>query len=333
MGVAGFARQAPSVSYVLAGSFCRYLIDQYGMRTMVGLYGGRSAEDLTGSPLDTLMSRWKQFLRGIPVTAADREAAEVFFRTPPVFDRVCPRVVARWTWEARQALESGDLATASARSWQAFTEAGSYSALALHVRSLYVRQEYALLIERADSVSRRSAHPVQYLPLTLMVGDACWATGNPSRAESLYAHLAEVDLSPSLSEAALLRVMALRDEREGRVLANLFLGVDSSRRAAAASLHTIEPENRVVSYVLARHRTGQSERAEALALLEKIPPGGALFEAMRMRRMGRLLIALGRYNEARSLFWRSLNDDDRPKSRDRVNDWIDRSEWMKAHDS
>jgi predicted negative regulator of RcsB-dependent stress response len=84
--------------------------------------------------------------------------------------------------------------------------------------------------------------------------------------------------------------------------------------------------------VLAQHLTARSERVEALALLEGIPPGDPLFEAMRMRRMGRLMIALGRYDEARSLFWRSLNDDDRPKSRDRVDDWIDRCEWMKAHD-
>ena len=108
MGFAGFARQAPSVSYVLAGSFCRHLIDRFGMRTMTALYGGASLEDLTGSDLEALIAEWRSFLGGVPLTEEDLEAVEVFFRTPPVFDRVCARVVARWTREARQALEAGD---------------------------------------------------------------------------------------------------------------------------------------------------------------------------------------------------------------------------------
>jgi len=333
MGFAGFARQAPSVSYVLAGSFCRYLIDRHGMRTMVALYGGRTLEELTGQTLDTLIVQWRSFLGGLPVRQADLDAVEVFFRTPPVFDRVCARVVARWTQEARQALEVGDLDEAATRSWVAFAEAGGYTALAIHLRSLYLQKAYTRLIELADSAGEHSDRPGQFLPLDLMVGDACWARGERVRAESLYARLLRVDLSPSLTEAALLRLMALGGGGEPAGLAALFMaqGGDSVRRALADSLIRAAPESRVVPYVLAQILTRNLERDRALGTLLTISPGPPAFEAARMRFAGELMVALGRYDEARTTFWLSLNYDDAPNSRERVTDWIERSEWMKAY--
>jgi hypothetical protein len=334
MGFAGFARQAPSVSYVLAGSFCRYLIDRHGMRTMVALYGGSSIEELTGGSLDSLIGQWRLFLDGIPVTESDREAVEVFFRTPPVFDRVCARVVARWNREARQALEAGNLQEAAARSWVAFREAGGYAAFAIHLRSLYLSGAYAHLVELADSVREHSARPGQFLPLDLLSADACWMLGARTRAESLYAHLLRVDLSPALTEASVLRLMAVRDPREPAGLGALLVVQrgDSARRVLADSLVRAVPESRVAPYVLARIMARSGEREDALAMLLRINPGPPAFEAARLRCAAELMVALGRYDQARTTFWLSLNADDAPKSRDRVTDWIDRCEWMKTHD-
>jgi len=330
MGFAGFARQAPSVSYVLAGSFCRYLIDRYGMRTMMAIYGGRSYTDLTGSTLEVLIHQWREFLKDIPVTEADREAVEVFFRTPPVFDRVCARVVARWSWEARRALEAGELGQAAERSWMAYREAGAYGALAVHLRALWQGGEDARLVQLADSVVASSAHPLQFLPLDLMRSDACWAVGERGRAETLVAHLVRVDLSPEMTEAAVLRLMVLRDGTEPEGLRVLFRTQvdDSLRRRLADSLWSVAPASRVAPYLLARLLEHEGRREEALEVLLRIRPGLPRFEAARVRRAAELMLALGRNREARTTFWLSLNDDNTPKSRDRVTDWIDRCEWM-----
>ena len=332
MGFAGFARQAPSVSYVLAGSFCRYLIDRFGMRTMTALYGGTPIEALTGSDLEGLIAEWRAFLLDVPLTDEDLEAVEVFFRTPPVFDRVCARVVARWTREARQALEAGDAEGAGERSWLAFQEAGGYGAFAIHLRSLSVRSEYARVVQLSDSVRQRADHPKQYLPLELLRGDACWATGERARAESLYAQLLRIDLSRSLSEASMLRLMALRDAEEPEGLLEVFhsAGV-MNRRHLADSLRHQAPESRVAAFVVARAQAQGGEHEAALATLEGISPGSREFEALRLQFTGELLLALGRYDDARSSFWRSLNYGDSPKSRDRVADWIERCEWMKSY--
>jgi tetratricopeptide (TPR) repeat protein len=334
MGFAGFARQAPSVSYVLAGSFCRYLIDRFGMRSMMAIYGGRSYADLTGTTLEGLILQWRAFLKEIPVTEDDREAVEVFFRTPPVFDRVCARVVARWSWEARRALEAGELGRAAARSWMAYREAGAYGALALHLRALWQGGEDARLVQLADSVVGSSAHPLQFLPLDLMRSDASWAIGERVRAETLVAHLVRVDLSPAMTEAAMLRLMALRDEREPAGLRVLLRGqeADSLRRRLADSLWSAAPASRVAPYLLALLLAREGRREEALGVLLRIRPGVPRFEAARLRHAAELMLALGRYQEARTTFWLSLNDDDTPKSRDRIADWIDRCEWMMHHD-
>ncbi|HTO94671.1 MAG TPA: hypothetical protein VMM80_09845, partial [Bacteroidota bacterium] len=50
-------------------------------------------------------------------------------------------------------------------------------------------------------------------------------------------------------------------------------------------------------------------------------------EALRLRYLGQALYRLGRYAEARSAFWISLNADDAEIAEEKVDTWIDRCEW------
>ncbi|MEK7250297.1 MAG: hypothetical protein AAB209_07745, partial [Bacteroidota bacterium] len=67
MTITGFASQSSSVSYVLAGSFCRYLIDTYGIRNMMLLYRSNNYERIYDKPLSELISEWQNFLSTIQI--------------------------------------------------------------------------------------------------------------------------------------------------------------------------------------------------------------------------------------------------------------------------
>ena len=68
------------------------------------------------------------------------------------------------------------------------------------------------------------------------------------------------------------------------------------------------------------------EAAAALQGLDLTSADVAL-EAIRRRYLGQALFRLGRYAEARTAFWVSLNAEDTAIAEEKVGVWLDRCEW------
>lgn len=99
---AGFSLESGPRAYTIAGSFCRYLLDQFGVAKLRALY--RSAgefERVYGVPLSRLETDWRAFLSSLPVDQNSRAQAEESFRRPAIFHKVCARELAARVSEAR----------------------------------------------------------------------------------------------------------------------------------------------------------------------------------------------------------------------------------------
>ena len=104
---AGFSAESGARAYVLAGSFCRFLLDRFGADKLRAVY--RSAGDFLsvyGFSLAELEQSWLAFLQTQPLDARDEARAKERFRRPAIFHKVCARELAERVAEARERMGS-----------------------------------------------------------------------------------------------------------------------------------------------------------------------------------------------------------------------------------
>jgi hypothetical protein len=71
MSATGFAAHRASLSYTLAGSFCRWLIDTYGAKRFVRAYSSGALDDVYDRSVDSLAAEHRRFLDALPPTDAE----------------------------------------------------------------------------------------------------------------------------------------------------------------------------------------------------------------------------------------------------------------------
>jgi tetratricopeptide (TPR) repeat protein len=332
MRFTGFAAQSSSVSYVLVGSFCRFLIDRYGIRPMMQLYGSGDYEKLYGRSLDALIKEWQGFLDRVPVESKDADIIDATFRRPPIFKKVCARVIAERNSRARKKFLDRDYASASQLYLESYNEGKNSDAPSGYLMSELRLAHYATLTSALDSIMHEE-YPGLYVGLFLIVGDACWGEGKVDKARELYSRVVYADLSEPLTEAAILRSRALggllRDP-----LFTYFLSddPDSLKLVMLDSLRS-SSNGWLMEYLRGKllYRLKRFEEAagtfDALHLEDK----ESLLEGLRLKTLGKTLFRLKRFQEARKHFWLSLNFISTDVAVNEVNEWIERCEWMAAH--
>jgi hypothetical protein len=211
MLLTGFAAQASSVSYVVCGSFCRYLIDRYGMRKMMQVYRTGDYNLTYGSSLQRLIIEWQGFLDRIEVSDGDKDAVDVIFRRPAIFQKVCARVIAERNSEARKKYERKEYASAAKLYHESYVEGKGYESLSGYLSSALHAGQADHVASMLDSVILKDPTPTQYLLLFLTIGDAYWAMEDVPKAVGLYARVRQADLSDWINESSSLRRMAALD--------------------------------------------------------------------------------------------------------------------------
>jgi tetratricopeptide (TPR) repeat protein len=336
MSLWGFASAHSSVSYVLAGSFCRYLIDRYGMRNLLLLYRSLDYRAVYGRSLGDLALEWESYLDRIPLDDEDQDGVDALFRRPPIFHKVCARVLARRSLEARRAFARKQFAVAESLYAGVYAEGGGYDAFAGYMTSALRLGRMSVLTSSLDTVVLADQHPARYLPLFLSIGDAFWATGQQGKAYALYGRVANAAFTEGYTEAAALRLCAMVADPAGRTYLPLFLAdqTDSLRLVAIDSLLQRDSTSSLLRYMKARSLLRTGEFADVVEILRTIDMTSEdiALEALRLRYMGQALYRLGRYDEARTAFWISLNADDSEISELKMNTWIDRCQWAEEHE-
>ncbi len=105
----GFLNSSAGRSYTTAGSFCRWLIDRYGIAQMRRVYrSGGDFAGVYGKGLGALGVEWRSFLLKVPLADEDRELAREIFRRPGIFHAPCARSVASARARAGERAARGD---------------------------------------------------------------------------------------------------------------------------------------------------------------------------------------------------------------------------------
>lgn len=101
--------------YTTAGSFLKFLLDQYGAARLREVYrNGGDFAAVYGVPRRELQRRWQAMLATLDVPRAQVAASEERFRGKSVFQRPCPHAIAKRREQAAAAAARGDAARATA---------------------------------------------------------------------------------------------------------------------------------------------------------------------------------------------------------------------------
>ncbi|HET7500565.1 MAG TPA: hypothetical protein VFK02_06160, partial [Kofleriaceae bacterium] len=158
--------------YTTAGSFLRYLLDQFGAEKLRRLYRtGGDFEAAYGTSLGTLESGWRTMIATIDLPPSAVEAQRERFRAAGVFARPCPHAIAARRERAQRAFGAGDRGAAVALLREVCKEAPEEPRHRLELGDALVgggEAEHAEAAAIWDALARDTAHVTSSLRVEVL---------------------------------------------------------------------------------------------------------------------------------------------------------------------
>lgn len=211
---ANFFSQTSSVSYVYAGSFVKYLIENFGIQKVERLYSNMDFKKLCGKNINLLAEDYYRFLSDYKIDY-NKNKAQLYFGSKPIFKKYCPRFAANQTREASIYLQKNKLANALDLFKKVYSYSNSYNSLIGIVNVLSKQKKYydaSVYLKNEISKFRTDQN---YFVLELNLGDLLVKSGQSKTAVVEYDSLLVQSPHIEYSNEMLIRK------------AFLFQGVDS----------------------------------------------------------------------------------------------------------
>ena len=288
----GFWGHAGSRSYLLAGSFVRFLVDTYGIEKFKGVFPTGNFLKHYAKNLSTLEAEWNTFLETVPLQDDDVAYATYRLKRPSVFEQVCAHEMAALRDTAWQAYYRKDFATAvETFETMLSDEPENLSTLRGLMYSAYRMQDYDKTLSLAARIV--STEDTRFTPEAMLLkGDIYWLKNEYKKALNAYTSI-ETE-HETIEQRRIKRIAALsypsvvstqpngtiRENRSLRELLRLVLVEPKNAAEKMAYLSTciqIEPDM-WLAYLLAgellhREKAWQSSNQyfyHAATLLEKL---------------------------------------------------------------
>ena len=323
--ITGFIQPNPSISYSLAGSFCRFLIDTFGVGQFKRLYASNDFKNTYQQDLKSLLMNWQNSVKNIRLDFADSAKARYFFRRPSIFGKVCARVIANLNTETREFLLRRHYEQALLSAEQSLRMTKTPEAVFQKANALFEMRRFKDYVEFVDVQFRDTTIAYALLPLHLRLGDASWALDSIVRAKQEYEILASVHLSAWYDESCALRLTALKNpqERSEFQIYYTYSMEDTTRMTRLEQLNSP-----IARYLLAREYAAKERFAESARIFESV--GSMESKTLgfyRLRRLGIDWFELKEFEKARTVFAQSLPLAPNTFLQMETSEWIKRCEF------
>ncbi|MBI3005388.1 MAG: hypothetical protein HYY49_08220 [Ignavibacteriales bacterium] len=328
----GFLRAYPGVSYTIAGSFCRYLIDRYGLRRFKRVYRTGDFIAHYNRGLGELIDEWKEYLARFTITDAEMVKAAYLFRRPSIFGKECARVLANINAQTRSLYNRREYVDALESSSSSLQKSTNIEAVFQKTNTLVRMRHFQEAIDFAEEKLTDSTIAHALFPLRLALGDAYWAVGLKERAVDSYQRILASHVNLTLDEACALRIEAAFSG--GQHLQPYFIeeNSDSGRVQYLQSVLRRNNADLLAKYLLGRELASREEYSEGIDALSSIGKMNlSVLEYLRERRMGFIYFKLGEYQKAKVHFWRSLNEITNEAYFIEMDEWLKRCDWMEEN--
>jgi len=334
MGYAFFGSAAVR-SYAMAGSFCRFLIDRYGVERFERLYGtGGAFHRVYGVSFAKLDAQWKKFVESLPLPKGTVEMARRSLSRPSVFQSRCAHKVAALEYRASKVW--GERA---ARIYASICDMdrGDPAHLWGWLYALVWAKQWAA----AWHVVRLLAgHPGLTEPdrarLFLEAGDLDWRAGRGFEALRYYRRVVSDQRHRAadwVRRAAAVRISAMGHPEQASVVRRLLLDQDQSAVDDLTVMLRSHAQWGVGYYLLGswllnNDRPGQAAFVLEQALRRVLPIPEIRWEAYL--RMAKARYLAGRFDRAARAFDHLRTANVPVWIQRKAADWLERCRWMQT---
>ena len=258
MGI-GFWGHAGSRSYLLAGSFVRFLVDTYGIEKFKGVFPTGNFLKHYEKDLQSLETEWVDFLKSVPLRDDDVVYASYRLKQHSVFEQVCAHEMAALRETAWQAYYRKDFVTAvETFETMLSDEPDNLSTLRGLMYSAHRTQDYNKALSLANRIA--STEDTRFSPEALLLkGDIYWLKNEHQKAMNAYASI-ETEYE-TIEQRRIKRIAALSYPdvnggiQEDRHLRELLRGVLVASKPASEKMAILSvcvqaaPENWLAYYL------------------------------------------------------------------------------------
>lgn len=318
----GFIQANPSISYTLAGSFCSFLIDSFGIDQFKRLYAGDDLKKTYQQDLKSLLMQWQASVKNIHLDYADSIKAMYFFRRPSIFGKECARVIANMNTETRECLIHHDFEKALMSAEQSLRLSKTPEAVFQKAAALFEMRRFIDYIRFIDAQLGDTTISNTLLPLHLRLGDAYWAMDSLAKARQEYEVMSRIHLSALNEEACTLRLEALKNlqERDELKIYFTYSMEDTIRIARLKRL-----SSPIARYLLAREYDAKERFTESTRVLESVGTiESKVLEFFRLYRLGKDWFELQEFEKAKTIFAQSLPIASNVFFQLEITEWIER---------
>ncbi|HEX2867491.1 MAG TPA: hypothetical protein VHO03_10640 [Ignavibacteriales bacterium] len=205
-----FFGELSSLSYVYAGSFIKFLIENYGVEKLKEVYRGGDFSTAYGKPLGALVGEYYSFIASYKPLGSPDEAIYYYGRKP-IFKKVCARFLAENIDRAWNLYNSGKYQDSEVLFRRLLNYSESYQALLGYVTSLRktdkTHEALKVLRENLDKYTKTS----YYYNLELLTADLSALNKNYLAADSIYRRISLQRVSREFDYLSQIRMELVRD--------------------------------------------------------------------------------------------------------------------------
>jgi hypothetical protein len=205
MAPSGFLASAPSQSYVLSGSFSKYLIGRFGPEKFLKVYKERDFDDVYHVSLTELESDWKKQLDTVPMDHYDSLRTLYYFKRTSILKQPCLRRIGKLIKNADVAFKEKDYILADSLYALVITESGRLKAIRGRVLSqLHLNNPNAALAIVDTTASAKETNNLS--ALRMLRGDViALAYGDLQKASAEWDEAMKLELGESYFLASFMR--------------------------------------------------------------------------------------------------------------------------------
>ncbi len=203
-----FFAQNSSLSYIYAGSFVKYLVDNYGIKKFKQLYTDTNFGKIYGKNINLLESEYFNYLSSWK--ADNKNEADYYFGRKSIFAKVCPRYIADHLTRAWQYFNDKKYYEAEKMFSNVLKKSESYSALtglAALFKETGRKDSAIFVLSRGIKKFENTAY---FFNLQFQLADLFAGKGDYIPADSLYKKIAAEKPNVTLVNLSVMRI-ALQD--------------------------------------------------------------------------------------------------------------------------
>lgn len=207
-----FFTRTSSISYVYAGSFIKFLIDQYGIKKFKLFYASNHFTDTYGVSLNEVINNFESFLSSYK-EARLKHSADYYFGRKPIFKKICPRHIAEEINDGWEQIRIEDYEGAQSVFSGVLEKDNNYSALIGLSTALENLGSLELSLKKLVDNLNYFKGESNYFNIIFLEADLNAKLGNYFVADTLYSFLLKMEPNRKLKYLSKTRIELLNDEK------------------------------------------------------------------------------------------------------------------------